>query len=76
MRNTEPAISQDAADGLSQFSHIEVVFRFHHETRVRRAASDGTSVAVAIPLPPKPPRNGPASEDRYRPADRRAVPGL
>ena len=28
-----------ATDGLSEFSHIEVVFHFHQETRVRRGAS-------------------------------------
>src|SRR5437763_14253705 len=27
-----------ATDGLSEFSHIEVVFHFHQETTVRRAA--------------------------------------
>jgi tRNA (adenine37-N6)-methyltransferase len=28
-----------ATDGLSEFSHIEVVFHFHQETRVRRGAA-------------------------------------
>ena len=28
-----------ATDGLSEFSHIEVVFQFHRETRVRRGAT-------------------------------------
>lgn len=30
---------QAATDGLSEFSHIEVVFHFHQETRVRRGAA-------------------------------------
>lgn len=33
----DPAVlDQAATDGLSEFSHIEVVFHFHRETRVRR----------------------------------------
>jgi len=28
-----------ATDGLTEFSHIEVIFHFHHETRVRRGAA-------------------------------------
>ena len=28
-----------ATDGLNEFSHIEVVFHFHQETRVRRGAA-------------------------------------
>ena len=36
----DPAVLDPAAtDGLSEFSHLEVVFRFHRETRVRRGAS-------------------------------------
>jgi tRNA (adenine37-N6)-methyltransferase len=35
-----PAVlDQAATDGLSEFSHIEVVFQFHRETRVRRGAT-------------------------------------
>ena len=32
-------LDQAATDGLSEFSHIEVVFFFHQETRVRRGAA-------------------------------------
>ena len=32
-------LDQAATDGLSEFSHIEVVFHFHQETRVRRDAA-------------------------------------
>jgi len=32
-------LDQAATDGLSEFSHIEVVFHFHQETRVRRGAT-------------------------------------
>jgi tRNA-Thr(GGU) m(6)t(6)A37 methyltransferase TsaA len=32
-------LDPDATAGLSEFSHIEVVFHFHLETRVRRGAS-------------------------------------
>jgi len=36
----DPAVlDPDATAGLSEFSHIEVVFHFHLETRVRRGAS-------------------------------------
>ena len=36
----DPAVLDPAAtDGLSEFSHLEVVFHFHRETRVRRGAS-------------------------------------
>ena len=36
----DPAVLDPAAtDGLGEFSHLEVVFRFHRETRVRRGAS-------------------------------------
>lgn len=36
----DPAVlDQAATDGLSEFSHIEVVFYFHQETRVRRGAT-------------------------------------
>jgi tRNA (adenine37-N6)-methyltransferase len=36
----DPAVlDQAATDGLSEFSHIEVVFQFHRETRVRRGAT-------------------------------------
>ena len=36
----EPAVLDRAAtDGLSEFSHIEVVFQFHRATRVRRGAA-------------------------------------
>ncbi len=36
----DPAVlDQAATDGLSEFSHIEVVFHFHQETRVRRGAA-------------------------------------
>ena len=36
----DPAVlDQAATDGLSEFSHIEVVFHFHQETRVRRGAT-------------------------------------
>ena len=36
----DPAVlDQAATDGLSEFSHIEVVFHFHRETRVRRGAA-------------------------------------
>ena len=36
----DPAVlDQAATDGLSQFSHIEVVFHFDRETRVRRGAT-------------------------------------
>ncbi len=35
----EPAVvDPSASDGLSGFSHIEVVFHFHRETGVRRGA--------------------------------------
>ncbi len=33
------AVDPAATDRLSEFSHIEVVFHFHHETRVRRGAA-------------------------------------
>jgi len=32
-------LDPDATAGLSEFSHIEVVFHFDRETRVRRGAS-------------------------------------
>jgi tRNA (adenine37-N6)-methyltransferase len=32
-------VDPDATAGLSEFSHIEVVFWFHRETRVRRGAA-------------------------------------
>ena len=32
-------LDQAATDGLSESSHIEVVFHFHRETRVRRGAA-------------------------------------
>jgi tRNA-Thr(GGU) m(6)t(6)A37 methyltransferase TsaA len=36
----DPAVlDQAATDGLSEFSHIEVVFYFHQETRVRRGST-------------------------------------
>lgn len=36
----DPAVlDQAATDGLSEFSHIEVVFHFRQETRVRRGAT-------------------------------------
>jgi tRNA (Thr-GGU) A37 N-methylase len=36
----DPAVlDQAATDGLSEFSHIEVVFQFRRETRVRRGAT-------------------------------------
>ena len=36
----DPSVVDPAAtDGLSEFSHIEVVFHFHQETRVRRGAA-------------------------------------
>ena len=33
------AVEPDATLGLSEFSHIEVVFHFHRETRTRRGAA-------------------------------------
>ncbi len=33
------AVGPDAALGLSEFSHIEVVFHFHRETRTRHGAA-------------------------------------
>ena len=36
----DPAVlDQAATDGLSEFSHIEVIFHFHRETRVRRGTT-------------------------------------
>ena len=36
----DPAVlDQASTDGLSEFSHIEVVFHFHQETRIRRGAA-------------------------------------
>ena len=36
----DPSVVDPAAtDGLSEFSHIEVVFHFHQETRARRGAA-------------------------------------
>lgn len=36
----DPAmLDPDATDGLAEFSHIEVVFCFHRETRTRRGAA-------------------------------------
>jgi tRNA (Thr-GGU) A37 N-methylase len=36
----DPAVPDlDATGGLAEFSHIEVVFRFHRETRIRRGAA-------------------------------------
>lgn len=33
------AVDPDATLGLGEFSHIEVVFHFHQETRIRRGAT-------------------------------------
>ena len=46
----DPAVlDPDATAGLSEFSHIEVVFTFHLETRVRRGASQADE-ALQWPL--------------------------
>ncbi len=61
----EPAVvDPSASDGLSGFSHIEVVFHFHRETRVRRGAmrpawqpgvAAGRRARWALAGPPEPP---------------------
>jgi len=58
----DPAVlDPDATAGLSEFSHIEVVFTFHLETRVRRGASQADEDArVQFPRP------GPARSRRDR----------
>ena len=61
----DPAVlDQAATDGLSDFSHIEVVFHFHLETRVRRDATHprgnrhghGPGSRRTLACPPEPPR--------------------